>query len=237
MEDKSIDVFDWQRILFTYEIPLQYFLEIALRTTGMFLFLIIMLKFLSKRGVKQLSIFELAILIALGSATGDPMFYHDIPVLYGFTVLVVVILLYKIITFFTGKSKLFEKLLEGKPVCLLEDGAIKHESYKRVGLPMDKFFGELRLKSVDHLGQVRKVYLETSGELSVYLFSDDNVKPGLPIFPEDLNNPVIKVDQDGSYACITCGHIQRLTAQPQSTCVVCGEIKWLKPLSVKRISP
>src|SRR6185369_2850534 len=117
-----------------------YLGEVAVRTAIMFLFLIIALKFLSKRGVKQLSVFELAILIALGSATGDPMFYDHVPISHGIIVLAIVILLYRIITRFTGKSKTLESLLEGKPIRLVSDGKIEFINYKKVGLPYDKFF-------------------------------------------------------------------------------------------------
>jgi uncharacterized membrane protein YcaP (DUF421 family) len=226
-EKETVKTFDWHRILFTNEIPLDFPFEIAFRTVIMFLFLIIVLKFLSKRGVKQLSVFELAILIALGSATGDPMFYHDVPILYGFTVLVIVIILYRTITYFTSISKKMEGLLEGEPVCLLEEGKIKYVNYKKVGLPDDKFFAELRLKSADHLGQVRKVYLETSGEMSVYFFKKEHTIPGLPIYPELLQNPFSEVLSPGKFACITCGNVIEVIVAEKCFCSICKNHKWL----------
>lgn len=105
------------------------------------------------------------------------MFYHDIPITHGVSVLAVVIILYKTITWLTSKSKVVEVLLEGKPRCLLTNGTLDYSMYKKLGLPQDKFFGELRLKGVDHLGQLRKVYLETSGEMSVYFLSDEVLEP------------------------------------------------------------
>ena len=234
--DQSLPVkpFDWVRMLFTHDVPLSYFLEIALRTGIMFLFLIFVLKLLSKRGVKQLSIFELAILIALGSATGDPMFYDDVPILYGFVVLIVVILLYRTITYFTGKSKIIEKFLEGRPVCLLRNGEIVFDEYKRVGLPYDKFFAELRMKSVDHLGQVRKVYLETSGDLSIYLFRNECVRSGLVIYPESLAAAVSRIEEPGKYACSYCGHVQNLAHGRRNKCEICDHTRWTMADSSQR---
>jgi uncharacterized membrane protein YcaP (DUF421 family) len=228
--------FDWVRMLFTHDVPLSYVFEIVLRTVIMFLFLIFVLKLLSKRGVKQLSIFELAILIALGSATGDPMFYEDVPILYGFVVLIVVILLYRAITYFTGKSKLMEKFLEGRPVCLLRDGEIVFKEYERVGLPYDKFFAELRMKSVDHLGQVRKVYLETSGDLSIYLFNNEAVKPGLVIYPESLAASRSRIERPGKYACLYCGHVQNLVIARRHKCEVCENLRWTEAGTAHRPS-
>ena len=200
----------------------------------MFLILILALKFLSKRGVKQLSVFELAILIALGSATGDPMFYDHVPLLHGIIVIVVVIFLYRIITNFTGKSKTIEKLLEGKPVCLVNNGKIEFGNYEKIGLPYDKFFAELRLKGISHLGQVKKAYLETSGEISIYLFEDDEVLPGLPIFPELIEQATEKITDKKKYACIYCGHIQEVHTH-KDNCKICRNKKWLLPSSEKRV--
>jgi uncharacterized membrane protein YcaP (DUF421 family) len=232
--DKNIEIFDWKRIFFSEDHSIAFLGEIAIRTIIMFLILIIALKFLSKRGVKQLSVFELAILIALGSATGDPMFYNHVPVLYGIAVIIVVIWLYKIITTFTAKSKTIEIILEGKPTCLLKNGKIEFKNYKKIGLPYDKFFAELRLKGIDHLGQVKKAYLETSGEISLYYFEDDEVQPGLPIYPETIDNPITGAIEKKSCACIYCGNIQTIQIQ-NDTCQICSKNKWLEPMSNKRI--
>ena len=233
-EFEKIETMDWRRIFAPDMFPSGYAGEIAFRTAFMFLFLIILLKFLSKRGVKQLSVFELAILIALGSATGDPMFYHDIPITHGVSVLAVVILLYKTITWFTSKSKTVEELLEGKPRCLLTDGIIDYATYRKIGLPQDKFFAELRLKGVDHLGQVRKVYLETSGEMTVYFLADTSVRPGLQIYPETLNNALGEISKPDHYACVYCGNIQELETG-RSNCFTCNHDSWTMPSSMLRI--
>jgi len=232
--DKPIDIFDWKRIFFSENIPITYLGEIAFRTVIMFLVLIFALKFLSKRGVKQLSVFELAILIALGSATGDPMFYNDIPVLHGIAVILVVILLYKVITSLTAKSKTIEEILEGKPTCLVDNGKIEFKNYQRIGLPYDKFFAELRLKSTDHLGQIRKAYLETSGEISIYFFEDNEVREGLPIYPELIDTPVKITNEEKVCACIYCGSLQEVHIQ-NDRCQNCNNNEWLLPKSNKRI--
>jgi uncharacterized membrane protein YcaP (DUF421 family) len=233
-EQTGIKAFDWERIFYSQDIPYTYLIEIGFRTLIMFIILILILKLLSKRGVKQLSVFELAILIALGSATGDPMFYYYIPVTYGIVVLLVVIILYRVITGLTGKSKFLETMLEGKPVCLLTDGRIEYENYKRIGLPYDKFFAELRLKNAEHLGQVKKAYLETSGEISIYMLAEDQVRPGLPILPELIAVPVSEIYESGNYACLYCGHVQNIM-DAKSECVSCCNHKWVLAKSDKRI--
>ena len=52
-------------------------LQIVLRTLIMFSVILVFLRLSGKKGVSQLSIFEVAIIIALGSAAGDPMANPD----------------------------------------------------------------------------------------------------------------------------------------------------------------
>jgi uncharacterized membrane protein YcaP (DUF421 family) len=233
-EKEPITAFDWQRIFISEDIPPAYLLEIVFKSTVMFLFLIIGLKFLSKRGVKQLSVFELAILIALGSAIGDPMFYDHVPLTHGVMVLIVIILLYRLITGLTAKSKFVERILEGKPICLLSDGKIDYPNYKRIGLPYDKFFAELRLSGIDHLGQIERAYLETSGEISIFMFEDDKVVAGLPIYPELIDTPLKEIDKRNNYACISCGNIQKIE-DSKSQCPDCKNHEWIAPKSNIRV--
>lgn len=45
------------------------------------------LRLSGKRGIRQLSLFELAIILCLGSAAGDPMFTKDLPIAHAFVAL------------------------------------------------------------------------------------------------------------------------------------------------------
>ena len=84
--------FDLQRILFG-DAPLLFALEIALRTAIMLVYSMFLLRLLGRRGLAQLSLFEFVLIIALGSAVGDPMFYPNVPVLHGLIVITVVVLI------------------------------------------------------------------------------------------------------------------------------------------------
>ncbi len=102
----------------------------------MFAVVLISLSILGKRGVKQLSVFELVIIIGLGSAAGDPMFYKkDVGLIPAIIVFIIIISLYSVVTRWVRKSKKVEQLVEGKPICLVEGGrfAIDNFSKKKSG--------------------------------------------------------------------------------------------------------
>jgi len=58
------------------------------------------------------------------------------------------------------------------------------EEESRSTFAKDEFFAEMRAVSVEHVGQVRTAILETNGQGSFYYYSDDDVKPGLPVLPK-----------------------------------------------------
>src|SRR5690606_18192599 len=134
---------------------LSFLVEIGARTVIMFLIILVILRLSGRRGVRQLTVFEVAIIISLGSAAGDPMFQEDIPIFYAIIVFICVICVYKIITWLTSKSEKITQLLEGKVLPVVKDGVfdIKHENdntFSRM-----EFFSELRNLNVEHLGQVK----------------------------------------------------------------------------------
>src|SRR5690606_40427384 len=105
-----------------------------------------------KRGVQQLSSFEMVMIITLGSAVGDSMFYEDVGLFHALAVFVVVLIAYRLIIFFIAKSEKVEKLLEGEPLYLLRDGRMCVNEIGGSEMGADEFFGELRSQSIEHLG-------------------------------------------------------------------------------------
>src|SRR3546814_12991272 len=78
MKQSDIIPFDWQRMLMD-QYPAGFLLEIIFRALIVFLVVVVSLRVTGRRGVKQLSLFELVFILTLGSAGGDAIFYHDVP--------------------------------------------------------------------------------------------------------------------------------------------------------------
>jgi uncharacterized membrane protein YcaP (DUF421 family) len=225
-------IFEWNRVLMN-ELPAIFLLEVLFRTAVMFLFLLVALRFTGKRGVKQLSIFEIVIIIAMGSAAGDPMFYEDVGILPAICVFLVVIGFYRLVTWLTGKSKWVEQMLEGTTELLIERGVFSLK-YKSQDIAQDEFFSELRLKAIEHLGQVKYAFLEPSGNISVYFFGDSEVRPGLPLNPLLYDKKTRLVIKDGVYACANCGFTQSLSPGA-AMCPVCRKDEWVEAIDSIRI--
>ena len=149
-----LEDFDWQTLLLGKD-EWSFLLEAAFRSAIMFIIILLSLRFLGKRGITQLSVFELGVIIGLGSAAGDPMFYKEVGLLPGLVVFIIVVSFYKFVTYLVNKNQQFERFVEGNPVAILEDGQILLSNFKKEPLALNEFLAKLRLKSVSHLGQVQ----------------------------------------------------------------------------------
>lgn len=204
--------------------------EIVTRTVFMFLLILIVLRLSGRRGVRQLTLFEVAIILGLGSAAGDPMFQEDIPVLYSVIVLLSVIVFYKLITWIASRSDWLTKLLEGRTMTIVEDGMFNLEGNRRSDFSQNEFFAELRNQSIEHLGQVRSALLEVDGTLSLLKYDNKDVRYGLPLFP----NAYKKVDPmkvSPPYACMFCGNVTEEQISGDRSCSRCGHDEWTKALN------
>lgn len=228
------EIFEWNRFLFN-DLPVTFLIEVVVRTLIMYIIVLTALRSSGKRGVKQLSIYELVLIIGLGSAAGDPMFYEDVGLVPAVTVFGIIILLYRTTTWLSGKSKKFGKLLEGDAVCLIMNGKFSIENFKKEDLAQTEFFSELRQQSVEHLGQVRVGLIEPTGEISLFFFADKDVKPGLPLIPAVFEKKVKDISKKAVYACTFCGQTQEIT-KGVVKCPECTRDEWVEALNSIRIS-
>lgn len=225
---------DWNTLLLGEE-KWAFLIETAFRTFIMFLVIVLTLRMLGKRGVKQLSVFELGVIIGLGSAAGDPMFYKDVGLLPGIIVFITVISLYRLITYLINRSDRFEQYMEGTATCIVQKGKLLMHNFKQEPIAMDELFSQLRLRSIAHLGQIEQAIIETNGEVSVFYYPDEKVNYGLPVIPSLRENKLESIPQEGYYACTFCGQTEHLQSMPGYQCNNCDHTEWLAAINDKRI--
>lgn len=227
--------FTWKELFLGTE-DWGFLLEIVLRTIIMFLTIVISLRILGKRGVKQLSIFELVVIIGLGSAAGDPMFYKEVGIVSSMLVFLVIIILYSSITALIGRFKKIENLFEGKAICLIEHGVFAIDNFKKENLGSDEFFAELRVKGVSHLGQIEYAIEEVSGEISVFFNEDKEVMYGLPIMLNSLDHPMNYIKKTGYFSCTFCGFTEKKEEGNAGNCKNCGKENWVEASNKIRVT-
>ncbi len=230
--NEPVIAFDFGRMFFGDEPPL-FLLEIAIRTVVIYVYTLVLIRWIGSRSIAQLSLVEFLLVIALGSAVGDAMFYPDVPLVHCIVVITVVVLLDKALSYMVARNPRFEDVIEGKSVEVVRNGVIRHRALEGLNFGHDELFEQLRLKNVEHLGQVRAAYLETNGMLSVFTAIPGSERPGLSIDPPwDVREPR-KIEagtttpHEGLFACAQCASVMEISANKDlPMCPICAGNVW-----------
>lgn len=230
---QSVKPFDWRTLLLGEE-EWSFLPEVLLRSAIMFIVAVIAIRLIGRRGIMQ-GVFELVLIITLGSAAGDPMFYSKVGLLPAILVFISIILMYRITNFFVAKFEVVEHLIEGRHVRLVKDQRFVVENFKPEELSKDEILSDLRKHTVSHLGQVEAAYIEASGEISVYFLPDEKVTYGLPVRPELYEAQLTKINKKGTYSCRYCGYTEEILPAKEHSCTICNKTKWVIAINEKRI--
>jgi uncharacterized membrane protein YcaP (DUF421 family) len=173
--------FDLSRLLIG-ENPGWFMLEVVLRILIIYFVLMVSMRMMGKRVVGQMSASELAVIVMLGAALGVPVQMPDRGLLPAVLIVAVAVALQRGLSVWRFKTRKVEVIGQGDVNVLLQDGRILLDQMRRAAISRERLFALLRARSIEHLGQVRRVYLETSGDISLYRLAKP--KPGLTILPD-----------------------------------------------------
>lgn len=155
--------------------------EIIFRTAFMFFYAIANIRLMDKRSMGMLSPFEIIIIVALGSAVGDPMFYREIPLIYAMVVISTIVFAERLITKVSMMSRFMERLINGEPVLIMHNGTIIQDAMKHQNISKEELYSILRMRGVLHISDVEFAYLEPSGSISI--IKKDGIE-GSDVIPE-----------------------------------------------------
>ncbi|WP_046245061.1 DUF421 domain-containing protein [Hymenobacter terrenus] len=223
MKKEDIYLWDWKRILIG-NAPVEFMLEIAIRTLIIYLAFLIMMRFMGKRMNSQLNVTELSVMIMLGAIVAVAMQLPERGLLHSMLALLCVWALYRGINWWSFKSQRVARLVQGDLQQVVANGELDLAGMATVRLSREQLFAQLRGKKIQHLGQLKRVYMEANGEFSIY--QQTPARPGLSIMPDkDLAMHQTEPQDGHQKACERCGHTEPTDRQPRS-CPSCGNEAW-----------
>lgn len=168
MDNNSlIDTFDLTRMVLGTQTSCILLAEIALRTGIMYLYTLINIRIFKTRNIAQLTLADLIIVIALGSAVGDPMMYINVPLVQAMVSITTIILITKGIAILVEHNNFAEKMIEGEEITLIKNGELLKNNMRTANLSQDELFARLRLHGIQNTGEITYAFLETSGQVSI----------------------------------------------------------------------
>jgi uncharacterized membrane protein YcaP (DUF421 family) len=223
MKPEDIKLNDWQRI-FAGQVPAEFYFELAIRAFIIFFLLVFCMRLLGKRMTGHISQLELVALVSLASAIGVPMLAPDRGLLPALIIAAIVVGVTRLISRLGYKNEHFEKLSQGKADSLVKDAVMQYQSMQRVRISRERLFAHLRSEGIKHLGQVKRVYLETNGVFTIIPSPEKN-KPGLMTLPAwDKEFVTAHLKETAIVICKNCGKERNGS---NHKCENCHEQEWV----------
>ena len=211
--------------MFLGDDPPLYLVEIVVRTHIVYCYSLALIRWIGGRGIGQMSIVEFLLVVALGSAVGDAMFYPEVPLIHALLVITLVVAINKLIDVAMCRDPRVRRFFAGESIEVMRDGRINRAALSFLKISRDELFENLRQHGINNTARVRYGFLETSGNFSFFRVKG-RVK-GLQIMPI-WGQPLAKPQPGEDKACIECGMVA-----PAHTdlCPVCKSAVWAPAIS------
>ena len=142
-------------------------LEIVLRTTAVYVFLLLILRLAGKRELGQLRVFDLVVILIISNAVQNAMIGPDTSLTGGLIAAAVLVLLDRGLDRSTLRARWLGSLLAGTPTLLVNDGRVIEAHMRREGVSDDELLMALREHGFASPDDVKLAVLEVDGTISV----------------------------------------------------------------------
>lgn len=143
------------------------FLDIAFRSSCVYVFMIVAFRIFGKRELSQLSIADLVLIVLISNAVQNAMVGDNTSLLGGLTAAGVLFALNMLLGYLMYKFKGIRKIVQSEPVTLIYNGRILKENLKSVLLTEDELLTAVREHGVNSYQEVSLAILEIDGNISV----------------------------------------------------------------------
>ncbi len=155
---------------------------VIIRTLILYLTTVIALRIMGKKQIGQLQPYELVVIIMIAELAAIPMQNTNIPLINGIIPIFILFASEVTLSYISLKSETARGVICGKPSILINNSEIMEDELRRLRYNINDLLEQLRLKNVTNIADVAYAILETSGQLSVILKSQNR-----PLQPKDMN--------------------------------------------------
>lgn len=132
-----------------------------------FFLLFIIVKFVGKKIINQITPFTFIASIVLGELLGNAIYDHKIGILYIVYSMSLWSILLFIVEFLGQKFLAFRGIVEGKPSALIKNGIVDREELKKNRMNLNQLQSLLRQSETFSIREVAFCYLEANGSISI----------------------------------------------------------------------
>ena len=141
--------------------------DIILRTTVVYLVVVVGLRIAGKRHVAQLSTIDLVLILLISNAVQNAMVGEGSTLVGGITAAATLFLLNYLFSLVLYKFRGADKILEGTPTLLVHNGEAIIEHLKQEKITVDELEQVIREHGIESVAEVKNATMELDGTISV----------------------------------------------------------------------
>jgi uncharacterized membrane protein YcaP (DUF421 family) len=143
-------------------------MDAILRAVVVYLFLLVLFHISGKRSMSQITTFDFVLLLIIAETTQQALLGEDFSVTNCFLLVIALIVTEILIAKLKQASPLADRLIDGLPLVLLENGKPLQDRMERVKLDESDLLAAAREKQgLERLDQIKYAVLERSGGISI----------------------------------------------------------------------
>lgn len=174
----------------------------------------VLLRFIGRKSVSQMTIATTIVMISIGSIIVQPV--ADRGLFNTIVASAIFVAFLAMVEYLTMKFNPLEKLFTGKSKVIIQNGQIQEKTLKKLRLTVDKLEMQLRQMGIKQISDVKTATIEANGQLGYELMPDKepltvgefrkilsqigyNVPPQQPSNSTNLFNEIEQIEKDEPY--------------------------------------
>lgn len=143
------------------------YLDIILRSTAVYFFMVIALRVFGKKELSQLNTADVILILLISNSVQNAMVGPDTSLWGGLAAATVLFLINFIFKKLMKRSQWFNQLLSDKPEILIHNGKLDFKQLSRLDISHDELKEAMREHGVEHFTEVKLAMLEPDGNISI----------------------------------------------------------------------
>ncbi len=142
-------------------------LELFLRGTIMFWFLFLIFRLILRRDIGSASITDFLFVVILGDAAQNAMIGEGSSVSDGMVLVSTLVMWNYALDYLSYRFPAIDRLVSARKLCLVREGKLQRRNMRKEFITLDELNEKIREAGIERLDQVKMMYMESDGEISI----------------------------------------------------------------------
>lgn len=160
------------------------YINLVIRCIFFYFMIIAALRFMGKREIGELSIFDIVIYLVMSELLALSLTDEDKTIFHTLVPLITLALLQVSVAYLIMKYDKFRHVIDGEPVILIQNGLINQNTMRKERYNIDDLMMQIREFGIGSIHEIAFAILETNGKLTILKKNDCKVLYPFPLIQD-----------------------------------------------------